>query len=195
MKVEQGAVHLSFGKQHSSAQLLSQYMASNKHSTVSRAGASQPALKLIKRRWETSMFGKDGITSVDTGVGVDDCFFFFCFVFSLSVGLNRNSLPGEKLFPPCRMDGEAAHSICAAAGAHIFAQCCMSNRLLTLERICFPSVGKGAAMQTRAAVMSWRRPENRARDTATHPTQRQSRNHRVSGCRRMTKSVHLSHLL
>lgn len=77
MKVEQGAVHLSFGKQHSSTQLLSQYIASNKHSTVSRAGASQPALKLIKRRWETSMFGKDGITSVDTGVGVDDCFFFF----------------------------------------------------------------------------------------------------------------------
>lgn len=79
MKVEQGAVHLSFGKQHSSTQLLSQCIASNKHSTVSRAGASQPALKLIKRRWETSMFGKDGITSVDTGVGVDDCFLFFFF--------------------------------------------------------------------------------------------------------------------
>lgn len=29
-----------------------------------------------------------------------------------------------------------------AAGAHIFAQCCMSNRVLTLQRICFPSVGK-----------------------------------------------------
>ena len=29
-----------------------------------------------------------------------------------------------------------------AAGAHIFAQCCMSNRLLTLRRICFPSAEK-----------------------------------------------------
>lgn len=40
------------------------------------------------------MFGKDGITSVDTGVGVDDCGFFFFLL--LSVGLNRNSLPGEE---------------------------------------------------------------------------------------------------
>lgn len=77
MEVEQEAVHLSLCKQHSSTQLLSQYITSNKHSTVSRARASQPALKLIKRRWQTSMFGKDGITSVDTRVGVDDCFFFF----------------------------------------------------------------------------------------------------------------------
>lgn len=43
------------------------------------------------------MFGKDGITSVDTGVGVDDCVCVVFFVFFLlSVGLNRNSLPGEK---------------------------------------------------------------------------------------------------
>lgn len=96
MEVEQEAVHLSLCKQHTSTQLLSQYITSNKHSTVSRARASQPALKLIKRRWQTSMFGKDGITSVDTRVGVDDCFFFFV-CFFLSVGLNRNSLPGEKL--------------------------------------------------------------------------------------------------
>lgn len=80
MKVEHGAVHLSLCKQHTGTQLLSQYITSNKHSTVSRARASQPALKLIKRRWQTSMFGKDGITSVDTGVGVDDCF-FCCFFF------------------------------------------------------------------------------------------------------------------
>lgn len=77
MKLEQGAAHLSLSKQHTGTQLLSLYITSNKHSTVSRARASQPALKLIKRRWQTSMFGKDGITSVDTGVGVDDCGFFF----------------------------------------------------------------------------------------------------------------------
>lgn len=192
MKVEQGAAHLSLSKQHTGTQLLSLYITSNKHSTVSRARASQPALKLIKRRWQTSMFGKDGITSVDTRVGVDDCGgFFFPFFFCLWVWTETRSQASS--FPPCRMDREAAHSVCAA-GAHIFAQCCMSNRLLTLERICFPSVGKGAVMQAWAAVMSWRRPENSQRhgDASYSKTKQKQR---VSGCRRMTKSVHRFHLL
>lgn len=63
--------------------------------------------------------------------------------------------------------GVNARSI-QAAGAHIFAQCCMSNRLLTLRRICFPSAGRAPwskyeVLWRLKEVVPWKCPEPRRR--------------------------------
>lgn len=87
------------------------------------------------------MFGKDGISSVEW-VWTIVVFFFFSVC-----GSEQKLAPWrEAVRHAVWMEKRRTRS--ELRGRTFFAQRCMSNRLLTLARICFPSVGKGAATQT-----------------------------------------------
>lgn len=144
-KWSNGAVHLSLGKQRAGAQLLfSVYR-------IQRAlkclpGESKSTRAEVEEAWaaDLAMFGEEEKGQQRRGARTR-----VWTAAPLSAVLNAKlPIPRftylEEDRPPSSTDTETTRK---AAGAHLFlffpwsAQCCVSNRLLTLRRICFPSVG------------------------------------------------------